>query len=207
MNKLMRVYNKLLEYFGRQNWWPTISKNRRFEIIVGAILTQNTSWRNVEKAIKNLNDANLISAKKLSKVNTKKLASLIKSAGYYNQKAERLKIIAKFLLKNKNPTREELLDVKGIGPETADSILLYAFNKPVFVIDAYTKRIMQRLGYKQESYEELQRLFESSLPKNYRLFNEYHALLVELGKHYCNKKPVCKNCPIKDLCKTRKINK
>ncbi len=204
MNKILQIYGRLCKAFGKQNWWPTISKNGKFEIIIGAILTQNTSWKNVERAIENLNNANLIDIERLSKVNVKKLGALIKSAGYYNQKAERLKIIAKFLKENRNPTREELLNVKGIGPETADSILLYAFNRPVFVIDAYTKRIMQRIGFKEESYEQLQNLFESNLPKKSRLFNEYHALLVELGKSYCKKIPLCKECPIKGMCKRYK---
>jgi len=204
MNKIIKIYNRLLKSFGKQHWWPIVSKNKQFEIIIGAILTQNTSWKNVEKAINNLKKNNLISINKILKINVKKLAFLIKSSGYYNQKAERLKIIADFLKNNKNPTRDELLNIKGIGPETADSILLYAFNKPVFVIDAYTKRIMKKLGYKQEEYNKLQKLFENNLPKKYRLFNEYHALLVELGKNYCRKQPVCKECPVKDLCLNRK---
>lgn len=204
MNKILSMYNTLLKEFGKQHWWPTVSENKQFEIIIGAILTQNTSWKNVEKAINNLKKNKLIDIKKISNINVKKLAPLIKSSGYYNQKAERLKIIANFLIKNKNPTRDELLNLKGIGPETADSILLYAFNKPVFVIDAYTKRIIKRIGYKQEEYNELQELFENNLPKKYRLFNEYHALLVELGKNYCRKKQVCKECPLGHLCLNRK---
>jgi len=221
MNKILKIYKQLYTSFGKQHWWPTILEGelhpsyhgkgvlngkQRFEIIIGAILTQNTSWKNVEKAINKLHKTNLIDIKKLSKINIKRLASLIKSSGYYNQKAERLKIIAKFIINNKNPTRDELLNLKGIGPETADSILLYAFNKPVFVIDAYTKRIMQRIGYKEGEYDKLQKLFENNLPKKYRLFNEYHALLVELGKNHCRKKPVCKECPIQCLC-SGKINK
>ena len=207
MNKIFNIYAVLLKEFGRQHWWPTISKNKQFEIIIGTILTQNTSWKNVEKSINNLNKNNLIDINKISKINTKKLASLIKSSGYYNQKAERLKIMAKFLINNKTLTRNKLLNVKGVGPETADSILLYAFKKPVFVVDAYTKRIMSRLGYKQEEYDEFQKLFEKNLPKKYELFNEYHALLVELAKNYCRKKPLCNNCPIKTFCSSRKINK
>ena len=207
MNKIFNIYAVLLKEFGRQHWWPTISKNKQFEIIIGTVLTQNTSWKNVEKSINNLNKNNLIDINKISKINTKKLASLIRSSGYYNQKAERLKIMAKFLINNKTLTRNKLLNVKGIGPETADSILLYAFKKPVFVVDAYTKRIMSRLGYKQEEYDEFQKLFEKNLPKKYELFNEYHALLIELAKNYCRKKPLCNNCPIKTFCSSRKINK
>ena len=127
-SSLGAVYKKLFNSFGKQNWWPATTANRQFEIIIGAILTQNTAWKNVEKAIANLKKANLIDAKKILKTNKSKLAQLIKPAGYYNQKAERLKIISKFYLENKNPTREQLLDVKGIGPETADSILLYAYS-------------------------------------------------------------------------------
>ncbi|MBW2966574.1 endonuclease III domain-containing protein, partial [Candidatus Woesearchaeota archaeon] len=145
MNQIKKIYSILFKEFGQQGWWPTTLKNElhpkhhdiapkndkeRFEIIIGAILTQNTSWKNVEKAIFNLNKEKLIDIKKIKNINQKKLASLIRPSGYYNQKAERLKIIADFFLKNKTPTRQELLAVKGIGPETADSILLYAFQKP-----------------------------------------------------------------------------
>ncbi len=204
MNKISKVYDRLHKQFGRQRWWPTVSKNKKFEVVIGAVLTQNTSWKNVEKAILNLNDAGLIDAEKLAEVNVKKLAGLIRPAGYYNQKAERLKIIARFFLENKNPTRDELLGVKGIGPETADSILLYAYNKPFFVIDAYTRRIMKRIGYCEDSYEGLQRLFEKNLPKSYKIFNEYHALLVELAKIHCRKKPECSGCPVKSMCLNKK---
>jgi endonuclease-3 related protein len=175
----------------------------RFEIIIGAILTQNTNWKNVEKAIFNLNKAKLVDINKIKKINKKKLASLIRPSGYYNQKAEKLKIVADFFSKNKNPTREQLLEVKGIGPETADSILLYALNKPFFVVDAYTKRIFSRIGLCNGkcSYDELQKLFHKNLPKKTKLFNQYHALLVELGKNFCKKKPLCKECPLNKLCK------
>lgn len=186
----------------------------RFEIIIGAILTQNTNWKNVEKAIFNLNKENLISIEKIKKINIKKLAELIRPSGYYNQKAERLKIIADFLSRNPikklkeedtEKLRKKLLKIKGIGPETGDSILLYAFDKPIFVVDAYTKRIFNRLGYKEKTYEEFQKLFMDNLEKDQKLFNEYHALLVELGKSYCRKKPLCKECPINGLCKNNKF--
>lgn len=217
MNNLEEIYNLLLNKFGCQGWWPlTIegyeskhhsgepkTEKHRFEISMGAILTQNTNWKNVEKALYNLSKNNLISIKKIKKIKQEKLAELIRSAGYYNQKAERLKIIAEFLSKNQSPTREQLLQVKGIGPETADSILLYAYNKPFFVIDAYTKRIFERLGYKAKDYDEWQKLFMDNLPKDIRLFNEYHALLVELGKNRCKKKPICEGCPIDKFCKGR----
>ncbi len=203
--KLLTLYNQLLKHFGYQKWWPTkTKKNKRFEIIVGAILTQNTAWRNVEKAIDNLLAENLLDPKKLTKTKKEKLATLIRPAGYYNQKAERLILAAKFFIKNKSPpTREQLLAMKGIGPETADSILLYAFNKPYFVIDAYTRRILSRLGLIKgdENYTELQTLFHKSLSADQELFKEYHALLVELAKRFCRKKPICASCPIRRLCK------
>ncbi len=215
MNKIQLVYDLLYKSFGKQGWWPLTLKGykskhhsgkpktakHKFEIIIGAILTQNTNWKNVEKALYNLSKNNLVDMNKIKRIKKEKLAELIKPAGYYNQKAERLKIIAGFLSKNQNPTREQLLNVKGIGPETADSILLYAFNKPFFVIDAYTKRIFERLGYKAKNYDEWQKLFTNNLSKNTELFKEYHALLVELGKNYCKKKAICKECPIKETCK------
>ncbi|MBS3145355.1 endonuclease III domain-containing protein [Candidatus Woesearchaeota archaeon] len=197
---MLKIYNKLLNEYGKQNWWPTQTSERQFEIILGTILTQNTSWNNVEKAITNLKNNNLISKEKIKKVPLKRLASLIKPSGYFNQKTKRLKVIAKFLEENPNPCREELLKVNGIGPETADSILLYSFNKPYFVIDAYTKRIMQRIGYKEDDYGELQKLFQKNLPKNYKIYNEFHALLVEHAKKYCRKKPLCEKCPLKSQC-------
>jgi len=211
MDKVKEIYDKLYNLFGPQDWWPVTSKqNPIFEIIIGAILTQNTNWKNVEKAIFNLSKERLISIEKIKKIDKKRLADLIRPAGYYNQKAERLKTMADFLSKNpikklrkenKNKLRKELLKIKGIGAETADSILLYAFNKPIFVIDAYTKRIFHRLKYKEKTYDELQRLFMSNLPKDYKLFNEYHALLVELGKNYCKNNPNCIECPIKIICR------
>lgn len=215
MTQFQLIYAKLYKSFGPQGWWPlTIeghqskhhagkpkTENHKFEIIMGAILTQNTNWKNVEKALYNLSKHNLLSIEKIKKTKQEKIAQLIRSAGYYNQKAERLKIIAGFISKNPEPTREQLLKVKGIGPETADSILLYAYNKPFFVIDAYTKRIFERLGYKTKDYNEWQKLFMGNLPKDTALFNEYHALLVELGKRHCKKKPICKGCPIKEMCK------
>ena len=227
MNKIKSIYNKLYKAFGAQGWGPvtpsccrendakpvygikTRTDNQRFEIIAGAILTQNTAWKNAEKAIGNLFRNNLLSAREIRKINKNKLAGLIRSAGYYNQKAERLKIIAEFLSKNPirklakllaEELRKKLLEIKGIGPETADSILLYAFNKPVFVIDAYTKRIFERLGYKEKGYDGLQRLFMGNLPKDHIVFNEYHALLVELGKNYCRKEPCCEKCPLIQYC-------
>jgi endonuclease-3 related protein len=217
MNQIKKIYSILYKTFGPQGWWPFTLENefhpkhhgkspkndkQRFEIIIGAILTQNTSWKNVEKAIFNLNKAKLIDINKIKKVSLKKLASLIKPSGYYNQKAEKLKIAADFFSKNRLITRQELLKVKGIGPETADSILLYAFQKPYFVIDAYTKRIFSRVGLCDGkcSYDELQELFHKNLLKKTKIFSEYHALIVELGKQFCTKTPKCINCPIKNYC-------
>ncbi len=206
--ELNRIYKKLYSYFGPQHWWPGDSP---FEIIVGAILTQNTSWLNVEKAINNLKKHKVLAADKLYKLPPKRLALLIRTAGYYNIKAERLKNFLKFFLKHyqglkgmlKSDTltlREQLLGVKGIGPETADSILLYALNKPIFVVDAYTKRILSRHRLIPESadYHQTQNLFMQNLKKSVKLFNEYHALLVKLGKEFCLKnKPKCDRCPLK----------
>lgn len=204
---MREIYNILYKKYGKQNWWPTKSKNKQFEIIIGTILTQNTSWSNVEKVINNLIKNNVLNAEKIIKINKNKLASLIRSSGYYNQKAERLKIIAKFFLKNKDPSREELLNLKGVGKETADSILLYAYNKPYFVVDAYTKRIMNRIGFKENEYDELQELFHKNLKRDYKLFNEYHALIVKLAKENCKKNPACINCCLKEKCEFSLKNK
>ncbi len=203
MNKLMQVYELLFERFGKQKWWPTVSDNEQFEICVGAILTQNTAWTNVEKAIKNLKENKLLSKEAILNVDKNKLANLIKSAGYFNQKAKKLKEFAKF---DGEIKRENLLNIWGIGLETADSILLYAYNEPIFVIDAYTKRIFFRIGFKEESYEKLQNLFMKNLSKDAKLFNEYHALIVELAKEHCRTEPECRNCPLNQICETGKSN-
>jgi len=216
MNKIKSIYKVLYKTYGPQKWWPTTlegnlhptyhgkkpTPKQKFEIIIGAILTQNTAWKNVEKAIFNLNNTKLLDINKIKSEKKHKIANLIKPSGYYNQKAERLKLAAKFFSKNNQPTRKQLLSVKGIGPETADSILLYAFNKPIFVIDAYTKRIFSRIGIckNKYSYDELQNIFHSSLPRSPKLFNEYHALIVELAKKHCTKNPDCISCPISKYC-------
>lgn len=194
MNNLNKIYDILYKQFGPQHWWPA---NSRFEVIMGAILTQNTNWKNVEKAIKNLKERNLLNKEAIQNTPEKELASLIKPAGYYNQKAKKLKAFVKF---EGEITRENLLNIWGIGPETVDSILLYAYNKPIFVIDAYTKRVINRLGYKEQTYDELQTLFMENLPTDEKLFNEFHALLVQLGKNYCKTKPVCEKCPLRKEC-------
>jgi len=225
MGTLMQIYKGMLKQYGRQGWWPLSkgglntkhhngnpsSDKDWFEIIVGAILTQNTAWTNVEKAIYNLNKADFLNAKKIAKANVKRIADLIKPAGYYNQKADRLKIAADYFLKNKavfskpaKELRQELLKVKGIGPETADSIVLYAFGKPSFVIDAYTRRIFSRLGIckEKDKYEEIQSLFEKQLSLDVELFKEYHALIVGHAKQQCRKKPKCDGCVLRKDCKT-----
>jgi len=204
---LKKIYQILFDHFGPQGWWPGETE---LEIIIGAILTQNTSWKNVEKAIKNLKEKNLLEIKKLSRIRKDTLAQLIRPAGYFNIKSERIKEIVKFLVKRYNGNlsalkrkegdvlRRELLSVKGIGKETADSILLYALKKPFFVVDAYTKRILLRhnLITKDATYDEIQNFFHKNLPREEKVYNEFHALLVRLGKTYCRKKPNCSNCPL-----------
>ncbi len=207
--KLHLIYQKLYSYFGPQHWWPA---NSPFEVLVGAILTQNTSWQNVERAIGNLKKNKLLEVTRLYRLTYRRLASLIRPAGYYNIKAKRLKNFLRFLFKfyrgnlktmslqDTQELRRQLLSVNGIGPETADSILLYALNKPLFVVDAYTKRILLRHRLIKESacYDEVQNLFMRNFKKDIKLFNEYHALLVRLGKEFCLKnKPKCDICPLK----------
>lgn len=208
---LLKIYKLLFEKFGPRHWWPG---DTRLEIIIGAILTQNTAWTNVEKAIKNLKRERFLSVRALSRIPKKRLAGLIRPAGYYNIKAERVKNFLEFLNTRYNASlkrmfgrktrvlRDELLNIKGIGPETADSILLYAGERSVFVVDAYTKRIFSRHGYIDENaaYGEIQDEFSKSLPRNVGLFNEFHALIVELGKNLCRaKKPLCSKCPIRRI--------
>jgi len=182
----------------------------RFEIVVGAILTQNTSWNNVEKALFNLNKEDLIDVKKMAAAKESRIAELIKPSGYYNQKAKRLKTIAMHLLRRPSlpEERKELLKVNGIGQETADSIILYAAEKPSFVVDAYTKRIFSRLGLvdENEKYEKVKELFEGKLKKDVETFKEYHALIVEHAKKHCNKKPKCDKCILAKKCRYHTLN-
>jgi len=219
------VYETLLKKFGPQGWWPIASEYRKGdystprntaeaeEICVGAILTQNTAWKNVEKALECLRAKNLLSLDAIATAKPKEIAECVRSSGYYNQKTKKLKAFAEFAEQNRGlgklfalPTEElrtKLLTVKGIGPETADSIVLYAAKKPKFVVDAYTKRIFSRLGLLDEkaSYDEFQRLFESRLAPDCMVFNEFHALLVELAKRNCLKKePLCSECPLAKQC-------
>jgi endonuclease-3 related protein len=205
---LRDYFDVLFRANGAQNWWPARS---RFEVIVGAILTQNTSWTNVQHAIAALRRKKLLSAPAMEEISESELAELIRTSGYYRQKARKLKAFVRFLRTNYQGSlqrmfrvsteslRTELLSVHGIGPETADSILLYAGARPVFVVDAYTRRMLQRHGLadQRHSYEEIRRSFEESLPADARLFNEYHALIVHTGKHFCRtKNPRCSECPL-----------
>jgi len=206
---LHEIYDKLYAFYGPQHWWPGDSP---FEVAVGAILTQNTNWSNVEKAISNLKAARVLTARALHRMPAAELALLIRPSGYFNIKTGRLKAFLAFILTvysgsmkrmGKGDTaslRQELLNVRGIGPETADSILLYALDKPMFVIDAYTKRVMSRHGILDHgaSYDEYQQMFHELLGNNIRMFNEYHALLVMVGKDYCKPKPLCEDCPLYD---------
>lgn len=204
---LLQIYELLYERYGPQQWWPGDSQ---IEIIIGAILTQNTNWGNVEKAINNLRSADCLNAKRLHKLKHDELAELIRPAGYFNIKAKRLKNFINWLFEeydgdlkylaemNVERLRTELLSVNGIGKETADSIILYAFEMPVFVIDSYTYRVVSRHGLidSDVDYEELRSLFENHLDQDVKLFNEYHALLVQVGKEYCRPKPRCHDCPL-----------
>ncbi len=207
---LIEIYNTLYNTFGPQHWWPG---DTPFEIAVGAIFTQNTNWGNVERAINNLKQRRVLSARALYKMPDRQLASMIRPAGYFNVKTRRLKEFLNFLVdqyrgsmkkmkaERTKPLREKMLNVNGIGPETADSILLYALQKPVFVIDAYTKRVLQRHGLVSGSatYNELQGLFHDNLTREMEHFNEYHALFVKLGKDYCKPKPKCSSCPLENV--------
>ncbi len=214
-NTFWEIYGKLYAFYGPQHWWPAKS---RFEVIVGAILTQSTSWSNVEKAIANLRKGRMLTPEKILKADIGKLAKSIRSSGYFNQKAKRLKNFTAFLLKHYNGSldrmfktgtsqlRKMLLEVSGIGEETADSILLYAGNKPVFVVDAYTRRIFTRHGMiaEKDTYAQIQKKFTANLNCDEKLFNEYHALIVALGKNICLKKdPLCRNCPLAEVKKPR----
>jgi endonuclease-3 related protein len=208
-NKLLELYKKLLKKYGHQGWWPLLdcegcnptktgsirgyhpgdysypkNENQKFEICVGAILTQSIGWVSVEKALINLKKINALKPLSLKKLSILKLKKAIKPAGYFNQKAKKLKIFTDFFIKldRRIPARDELLDVWGIGPETADSILLYAYKVPSFVVDAYTKRLMHKMGYAEKTYDELKTLFEKNLKNDYKLYQEFHALIVENGK-------------------------
>jgi endonuclease-3 related protein len=219
---LMRIYDLLYSHYGPRHWWPG---DTREEILIGAILTQNTAWANVEKAIEKLIEAGLLLGEEIARAKEERIAELIRSAGYFNQKARRLKDFFSYLDKyykmdldaffgrGLGVVRPELLGLRGIGPETADSMLLYAGEMPTFVIDAYTFRVMRRLGLPRKYYQKktktgrwkddyhtLQRYFMDNLEPDVKLYNEYHALFVEHGKERCRTKPVCEGCPLEDIC-------
>jgi endonuclease-3 related protein len=209
-NPYTKIYRRLFKAFGPQKWWPADSP---FEVMVGAILTQNTGWAGASRAVRNILNADLLSPRKML-ANRSRIPRLIRTAGYYNLKTERLVYFLKFFIgvyggRIRNfqsvPTqriRQELLAVKGIGPETADSILLYALRRPVFVVDAYTRRIFTRhhLISDDLTYDDIRRLFETNLPRRPGIYNEYHALIVRLGKDFCKKnEPLCAACPLRDL--------
>ena len=212
----LSVYQNLFKHYGPQHWWPADSA---FEVIVGAVLTQNTAWSNVEKALDSLKQVKVLSANKILALSPMDLAKLIRSAGYFNVKAKRLQNFCHWFLQqggmkklqrwDDKSLRNGLLSVNGIGPETADDIMLYAFHRPVFVIDAYTRRIFSRLGLikGEESYESLRRLFETALSKKIKqrdeqvsVYNEYHALIVLHAKDICRKKPRCDECSLRRQC-------
>jgi len=210
--RLTTIYNSLSKYHGPQAWWPGDSP---FEVMVGAVLTQNTAWLNVERAIANLIEADALSPQAIVDAHHKRLASWLKPSGYFNIKAKRLKNYCRWYLQNgaypnlstwpTDELRKALLSVNGVGPETADDILLYAFDRPVFVIDAYTRRIFKRLGMIEgdEHYEELRQFFENGLKtsvQQVQLFNEYHALIVVHAKDFCKTRPVCEQCCLAAVC-------
>lgn len=209
---LLEVYDRLFACYGPQHWWPAEGP---FEVIVGAILTQSAAWSNVEKAISNLKRAGVLNPAGLRDLPEAELARLVYPSGYYNAKARKLKAFVHWFGENYGdnltrlsalPTpelREQLLSVKGIGEETADSIILYATGKPIFVVDAYSRRIMHRLGLRPaaEPYASTQAYFMRHLPHDVYLFNEYHALLVRHGKNKCRKQPLCEGCCLKDRCR------
>jgi len=219
-NIFYKIYKELYQLYGPQGWWPLTdlksssnpggyhpldysypkTSDQIFEICVGAILTQNTKWSAVQKVLENLKKENLLNPKKILKLNSSKLQNLIKSSGYFSQKSKKLKIFSKYFinLKNKIPSRESLLSLWGIGPETADSILLYAFKVPTFVVDSYTKKIFSNLSIIDQNfdYEKIKNLFQANLYYDFRLYQEYHALIVEHAKRYYLKSKHKILCPL-----------
>jgi endonuclease III related protein len=207
--RLTKIFHALLGAFGKRNWWPG---DTPLEVVVGAVLTQNTAWKNVEKAIANMKSRGVLDLKSLYEVDEAILAEIIRSAGFFNVKARRLKNLVKVICEEFDGTldnlvhidttqlRSLLLSVNGMGPETADSILLYALKRPVFVVDAYTKRFIANHGLhvKRTDYHGVQEFFRENLPEDLYLFNEYHALIVILCQTYCRKLPRCGECPLKN---------
>lgn len=221
-----RLYDNLLKEFGNLNWWPVDKdyhkrnhSDPRYEIIVGAILTQNTAWSNVERALNNLKSCNTLDINNISTLKLNEIQELVRPSGFFNQKGKRLKDLTAYIVKNYDGNldrffnrsiaeiREELLSLNGIGPETADSIILYAGNLPIFVVDAYTKRVCERLCLDTSiNYDDIQDYFEKELSNSYpknelvQIYNELHALIVIFAKNYCKKKPNCKSCPLEKQC-------
>lgn len=209
--KLLFVCNCLAEYFGPLHWWPA---DTPFEVVIGAFLTQNTAWRNVEQAIAALKQVVPLTPQALVDLQPERLEALIRPAGFFRQKAQRLQLFSAYLLERHQgdlgamlggvlpQVRQTLLSLKGVGPETADAILLYAGQRPSFVVDAYTRRLLKRFGILQgdEGYEQIRNLFMDNLPHQVDLFNEYHALIVEQCKTFCRKRPLCESCPLKPQC-------
>ncbi|MDR2460520.1 MAG: endonuclease III domain-containing protein [Deltaproteobacteria bacterium] len=217
--RLMDIFQRLLAHFGERHWWPGDSP---FEVMVGAVLTQNTAWRNVVSAIANLKELDLMLPEKILSSEKEILAKALKPSGYYNVKAKRLSAMVKFIMDSgtggENPSvlawpmdklRGALLEVNGLGPETADSILLYAAHHPSFVVDAYTRRILKRhmLIVGDPPYEEIRNWFMETLTPSRALYNEYHALLVACGHHFCSPVPACDSCPLDSLPKLEVILK
>lgn len=212
----MEIYEELARFYGPRRWWPVTqpggekpeytggpkNPSQRFEVAVGAVLTQNTAWKNAAGAIANLNRAGKLTPESICGMDETGLAEMIRPSGYYNRKAKRLKILASFFVNSRKITRSSLLELNGIGPETADSIMLYAFNNPYFVVDAYTRRMFGRLGLIDDgaSYEEIRSIFERNLPRRTILYKEYHALIVENAKRFCRRRPVCAGCIILRFC-------
>jgi endonuclease-3 related protein len=206
---LRAVYERMHKHYGDQHWWPGDS---RFEIMVGAVLTQNAAWVNVERAIANLKGAHALDAATIVAVPSRRLAAWLRPSGYFNVKAKRLRNLCRWLLErggvralarlDTRELRDGLLSVNGVGPETADDIALYAFGRPVFVIDAYTRRLFARLGMIEghEGYETLRHWFETSLGPDASLYNEYHALIVHHAKHACKTRPACEACVLRRRC-------
>ncbi len=210
------VYETLYDRFGPQGWWPVTADgetearysggpacdSQRFEVAAGAVLTQNTSWANASMAVSNLVRRGALDPESIHSMDVKTLAELIRSSGYYNRKAVILKELAGCFPQRAEITRESLLAVSGIGPETADSIMLYAFGEPFFVVDAYTMRVFSRIGLiaPGERYENVRAFFEGNLPADVGIFQEYHALIVKVAKEFCRRKPMCDGCPLYPLC-------
>jgi endonuclease III related protein len=203
---LESIYRRLFDHYGPQHWWPAETP---FEVMVGAVLTQNTAWINVERAIENLRQADLLEAEAIAALSLDQLALHLRPSGYFNVKAKRLQALCRWLLGQDDAKdlatealRQQLLSIHGVGPETADDILLYAYQRPVFVIDAYTRRLFSRLGLLdgEQSYETLRATFERALPPEVAIYNEYHALIVHHAKQLCRPKPQCESCFLKAKC-------